>query len=121
MNPFWLYTEIEPALGRSDVFLAVTNYSGEPEPHRDLLHFPEIDEGLVPLLARRLAFWAALEAGLGELYSFGCTYGHLREETVAITNQGTPLLYDTMALRLVRNQPPTVDWTAFRALRSRLA
>jgi len=54
VKPFWLYSDIEPALGRADVFLAITRYAAEPEPYRDLLHFPEIEQVLVPMLARRL-------------------------------------------------------------------
>jgi hypothetical protein len=56
MKPFWLYTDIRPALDRLDAFLATTTYAAEPEPHRDLLHFPNIDPGCFPLLARRIHY-----------------------------------------------------------------
>lgn len=167
MKPFGLYSDIEPVLGRTDVFLAITTYAAEPEPYRDLLHFPDIEPALVPSLARRLHqlelpsgivprltnvglqeeryflaftlgrlsvaptlstirkpvpayFWEQLREGLKELHGHGLTYGHLREETVAITNRGGPVLFDATALRSVGKQPPDVDTEAFNSLRARL-
>jgi hypothetical protein len=43
VEPFGLYSDIRPTLDRSDTFLATTTYAAEPEPHRDLLHFPDVD------------------------------------------------------------------------------
>lgn len=165
MKPFWLYTDIQPALDRSDVFLAVTKYAAEPEPYRDLLHFP-IDQVLVPMVGRRLAklelrsdviprltnlglqeeryflaytlgrlsvapslsllrkpvpaaFWSQLQNGLTELHSQGLSYGHLRADTVAITDRGAPLLFDLTSLRSVEKQAPDVDIAAMSALQAR--
>lgn len=53
MKPFGLYTEIVPALDRSDTFLTTTTYAAEPEPYRDLLYFPG-DQQYVAVLASRV-------------------------------------------------------------------
>jgi hypothetical protein len=166
VRPFGLYTDIQPALDRPDIFLAVTKYAEEPEPYRDLLHFPTIEKVLVPLLFRRLAklevqsdaiprlsnlglqeeryflaytlgrlsvapslrllcrpvppsFWPQLHQGLEALHSQGLSYGHLREDSVAITDQGTPLLFDLTGLRSVEKQPSDVDIAARGALEAR--
>ena len=166
MKPFWLYTDIQPALDRADIFLAVTKYADEPEPYRDLLHFPNIDPALVPVLGRRLAklapgseviprltnlgleeeryffaytlgrlnvapslrvfrrpvppsFWPQLQQGLKALHDQGLGYGHLREDTVAITDRGAPLLFDLTSLRSVDKQPSDVDIAAMTALEAR--
>ena len=167
MEPFGLYVEIEPALQCPDVFLTVTRYAAEPEPYRDLLHFPqeqallgllssrfvklELTSGIFPRLTniglhqerlffafslgrvsvaltpRRLSrpvtpmFWQQLEDGLSELHRQGVTYGHLREDTVAMTDARTPFLFDITGLRSVKKQPPDVDFAAARALRQRWA
>ena len=168
MKPFWLYTDIQPALGRSDVYLAVTNFAAEPEPFRELLHFPDMDGAFVGVLASRVArlelesdiiprlsnsgihdgryflafslgrlstapalslprrpvpssFWEQLDDGLRALHAAGLTYGHLRNDTVAITDRGAPLLFDVTGLRSVKKQSSAEDFAAMEALRERLA
>jgi hypothetical protein len=166
MQPFWLYSEVAPVLGRSDLFVTVTKYEAEPDPYRDLLHFPG-DPSRVPMLGRTLhqltlrsgiipplvnvgiheerhffafslgllrnapailplqapvaeRFWSALAEGLADLHRRGYSYGHLREDTVAITDRGAPLLFETTAIRSLRAQPPEVDIAALQALRARV-
>ncbi len=166
MKPFGLYSDIQPALDRPDVFLAVTKYADEPEPCRDLLHFPDIEQVRILFLGRRLAklelrseviprltnmglqddryffaytlgrlsvapnlrilrrpvptaFWSQLQDGLKALHSQGLSYGHLREDTVAITDRGAPFLFDLTSLRSIEKQLPDGDVVAASKLQTR--
>jgi len=166
VKPFHLYTDIQPALQRPDVFLAITKYAKEPEAYRDLLHFPsresinvfwvarnllqlEVPSEVIPRLTNvglqeersflaftlcRLSvapdlyplrrpvppsFWPALHDGLKVLHNQGFSYGHLRDDTVAVTDGGAPLLFDFMGMRSVAKQPPQADIEALTTLQAR--
>ena len=66
------------------------------------------------------SFWGELRQALDELHQHGFVHGNVREHTIAVTDQGAPVLFDLLSAQPASSVGRRSDWAALDAMRRRV-